>query len=188
MAFGNRGEIIGSAPLDGENIGGAGSSDERFGGSLDGAGGVDGGIITLNPADLRGDAPGRDEPREPRRRGRPPGSGAKSTSSGGKKKETANLADLAGAFAGIHTLLAHVYGAPEFSLDKREAEEVLSATDQAAGSVGIKVPRWMTASGNMLWVLSNIYGPKIEAYRERVNGKTNAMVAPPVKSIFSAQR
>lgn len=142
----------------------------------------------VDPASLATVSAGDGNSGEPakRRRGRPPGSGSKSGTTGSKKeKNPPNLGFLSGALMTVHAGLAAGTGIPEFALEQEEADKLTQATSKLASHYGVEVSEKTDAWLSFASAISQVYGTRMisiyataKAKKDEPQVKDNAVSRP----------
>lgn len=125
------------------------------------------------------------ESESPRRRGRPPGSGAGT----GKRKPAASTFDLGALLYSTHLMLARITQAPEFALPKEEAEELGKALKTVQDLYDVSViPEKTLAWINLFNTGAAIYGPRYFAIHARHKREARAKQATPLTPMQIVQQ
>lgn len=135
---------------------------------------VTGPNVTVDPATLAGSSTGSEPGSGKRKRGRPPGSGNKSKSSGGTAPKTPlDLGFFQFGILGIHTALAAITKIPEIALSEPEAETLAKAMANVAQyypvAIDAKTQAWMA----LVMTAGTMYAPRFIAYTVRTKMPRN---------------
>lgn len=106
-----------------------------------------------------------------RGRGRPPGSGTKSTAEKPKKsagKKAEDIDAFAKQLQGIHVMIAMVSGVKEMAIDAQEAKMLANGINAVAEEYGLEMDGKTGAAFQLLGAAALIYGPRALAVNARV--------------------
>lgn len=103
---------------------------------------------------------------QPRRRGRPPGSGTGASKPAGKASEARHIraSFIEMALTGIHTGIASLAKAPEFELDKDDAKKLADASANLMSFYNVTMTPKQEAFALLIQAAAMVYPPMVGAY------------------------
>lgn len=132
------------------------------------SGGINGASVNgtvINPAEI-GNQPGSVEPGEgKRKRGRPKGGGTTAPKSEAAK--TLHLKNLDFVILNAHLLLSKAISAPEFAIDKDEAETLGESVKEVLRQYDVGMSDKAAAWTNLIMVSTAVYGGRVFRMSER---------------------
>lgn len=135
--------------------------------------------IIIDPTELEpgtADNGGSDYPSgEPRKRGRPKGSGKSGNTSGGtakaKNTKEMDVDGLSAIFLSSHQLLAAIAKSPELAIDEIEAKNLAAGVSNVARHYNMGTTQKTLDWFNLFQALALVYGTRIFAMRDKFKRK-----------------